>query len=83
MRLEQCGDEAAGGITIAMVAGLCLSCLVQRKALMEHVVVDEDGTRSKRVLALSNVHMFARFLPLLDSFEIYVLDKLESLLRPK
>ena len=82
MGLHEEGGDPGGGITIVMVAGLCLSCLIQRKALMEHVVVDEDSIRCKRVIALSKVAMYSKFLPSLDSFEIYILDKLESLLRP-
>ena len=69
-------------ITTAMVAGLCVSCLAQRREQMECFVADSQEFRAKRILSLSREPMYRRYVNTLDSFQVYVLDKLEAVLRP-
>ena len=61
--------------------GLCISSLAQRKEQMKFFVADSDDHHAKRIVALSKVAVYESFLNGLDNFDIYVLDKLETVLR--
>ena len=69
-------------ITTATVAGLCVSCLAQRREQMECFVADSQEFRAKRIVALSREPAYQGYVNTLDNFQVYVLDKLEAVLRP-
>ena len=45
---------------------------------MKFFVADSDEHHAKRIVALSSVPVYQRFLNRLDNFDIYILDKLET-----
>ena len=70
------------GVPLLLI-GLCISCLSRRKEQMESFVADSDDHYAKRIVALSKVPVYQRYLNTLDKFDIYVLEKLEKVLRPQ
>mgnify|MGYP001198238459 FL=1 len=48
---------------------------------MKFFVADSDDHQAKRIVALSRVPVYQRYLNTLDNFDVYVLEKLETVLR--
>ena len=64
--------------------GLCISSLAQMKEQMKFFVADSDEHHAKRIFSLSSVPVYQRYLDRLDKFDIYILDKLETVFqRPR
>ena len=78
---DDSADLDRGLLSVPMVAGLCLQCLVQRKCLMEDIVADSHDNMEKRRWALRRERAYWRHIPGLSSFDRYVLDKLEVLVQ--
>ena len=69
-------------VTKAMMAGLCISCMAQRREQLEDFFVDSEEFQSKRILSLRRVSSYRRYVNMLDEFQVYVLDKLETVCNP-
>ena len=74
--------EESEKVTKAMVAGICVSCLAQRKEHLQEFLADSPDFRKKRIFALKKVKAYRPYVNSLDDFQIYVLDKLETVCNP-
>ena len=65
------------GVPLSSI-GRCISSLAEQKEQMKFFVADSDEHHAKRIVSLSSVPVYRRFLDTLDNFDIYILDKLET-----
>ena len=71
------------GVPLSSI-GLCISSLKEQKEQMKFFVADSDEHHAKRIVSLSSVPVYQRCLDRLDKFDIYILDKLETVFqRPR